>query len=133
MNFGDTLQLLGYDVRPSTLAPGETVELLTLWRVLDPAAPLARESSLVLFTHALDETNAIVGQEDRLDAPSWSWRAGDVIVQLHRFLLPDDLTADQIWLTVGVYRRDDLARLPVLEDGAVVGDHLRLQVVEVAR
>ena len=133
VNFGDALELLGYDVRPSTLAAGETVELLTLWRVLDPAAPVTQGSSLVLFTHAVDETNAVVGQEDRLDAPSWNWRAGDVIAQLHRFPLPGDLAPGQLWLAVGVYRRDDLARLPILEDGAVVGDHLRLLAVEVAR
>jgi hypothetical protein len=132
-NFGDALQLLGYDVHASRLAPGETVELLTLWRVLDPAAPATGGSSLVLFTHALDEANTVVGQEDRLDAPNWNWRAGDVVAQLHRFPLPDDLAPGQVWLVVGVYRRDDLARLPVLEEGAVVGDHLCLQAVEVAR
>ena len=136
VDFGGALQFLGYDLRTPAVAPGGTVELVTLWEVTDPQRVRPQDLSdageeLVLFTHALDAAGVVVGQEDRLDAPAWDWQAGDVIAQIHRFTLPADLPLGSISLEVGAYRRADLARLPVLVDGSVVGDRVLLQPVEV--
>jgi hypothetical protein len=134
---GDALELVGYDLRTAQVAPGGTVEAVTLWRVLDPE-PLwpqnlsNAEDDLVVFTHAVDQEGNIVGQQDRLDAPAWDWEAGDTIVQIHRFVLPADLSGATITLNVGVYRRSTGVRLPVTVDGIVVGDHVLLQRVEIA-
>jgi hypothetical protein len=135
-NFSDALGLLGYDLRTPTVPPGGTVELVTLWRVTDPQAlrppdPTDVDAALVLFTHALDGVGAVIGQDDRLDAPAWDWEVGDVIAQLHRFPLRADLPPGPLTLEVGAYRRGDLTRLPVLVDGAVVGDRVLLVTVEV--
>jgi hypothetical protein len=132
----DTLELVGYDLRTPRVAPGGTVEAITLWRVLDPEQLRPQnlsnaEDDLVLFTHAVDEEGNIVGQQDRLDAPAWDWEAGDTIVQIHRFALPADLPGATIALKVGVYRRSTEVRLPVTVDGSVVGDHVLLQTVEI--
>jgi hypothetical protein len=135
VDFGP-VRFIGYDLRTQTVAPGGTVELVTLWRVVDPE-PLRpqnlsnAEADWVLFTHALDGAGNVVGQEDRLDAPAWDWQAGDVVAQIHRFQLKPDLGAGPIALEVGIYRRSDWARLPVLMDGSVVGDHVILQTLEV--
>jgi len=138
VEFGAVLRLLGYDLRTPVVAPGGTVELVTLWQVTDPRSLRLRDSSgvnaeLVLFTHALDAAGNVVAQEDRLDAPAWDWQAGDVIAQLHRFTLPPDLSPGPITLEVGAYRRADLTRLPVLANGVVVGDRVLLGPVEVTR
>lgn len=138
VDFGGALHLVGYDLRTSEVAPGETVELVTLWHVVDPG-PLRphnlsnAEEDLVVFTHALDGAGGgdVVGQEDRLDAPAWDWQAGDVIAQIHRFTLLPDLAEGEVTLEVGVYRRSDGARLPVLVDGSVVGDSVLLQPLKV--
>ena len=138
VNFGGALQLIGYDLRTPEVVPGGTVELVTLWRVTDPQ-PLRPQNlsdadeGLVLFTHALDATGAVVGQEDRLDAPAWDWQASDVIAQLHRFTLSHDISPGLVALEVGVYRRADLSRLPVLVEVIVVDDRVLLQPVEVVR
>ncbi|MDY6878023.1 MAG: hypothetical protein SWK90_17715 [Chloroflexota bacterium] len=134
----DALQFIGYDLRTPAVAPGGTVELVTLWRVTDPQQLRLQNlpdanAELVLFTHALDAAATIVAQEDRLDAPAWDWQAGDVIAQLHRFTLPPDISPGPVALKVGAYRRADLTRLPVLVDGIVVSDHVLLQPVEVTR
>jgi 4-amino-4-deoxy-L-arabinose transferase-like glycosyltransferase len=136
VNFGDALQLLGYDLSTPTVAPGGNVELVTLWQVTDPQAARqgdtsGTETELVFFTHALDAASAVVGQRDRLDAPAWGWQAGDVIAQIHRFPLQADLPPGPITLEVGIYRRTDLARLPILKDGSVIGDRVLLQALEV--
>lgn len=126
-DFGGVLQLVGYNLYTPTIAPGGTVELLTLWQVTGPPP-----GEVVLFTHALDAEGDIAGQEDRLDAPSWDWRVGDGIVQLHRFTLPADLSPGTLALEVGVYTRSDLMRFPVIVDGIAVGNRVLLPPVEVA-
>ena len=134
--FGGALTLIGYNLRTPEVTPGGTVELTTLWRVVAPE-PLRPQNlsnadeDLVLFTHALDESGVIVGQEDRLDAPAWDWQMGDVIVQIHRLALPANLAEGPLVLEVGVYRRSDGIRLPVLVEGNVVGDSVLLPPVEV--
>jgi len=135
VDFG-ALQLLGYDLRTPAAAPGGTVKLVTLWQVTDPQPlrpqPLADVTGeLVIFTHALDATGTVVGQEDRLDAPAWDWQAGDVIAQMHRFRLPPELPPGPVTLEVGVYRHATLVRLPVLVDGVSVGNRVLLQPVEI--
>ena len=134
-DFG-AVQLIGYDLRTQTVAPGGMVELVTLWQVIDPE-PLRpgnlsnAEEDWVLFTHALDEEGNVIGQEDRLDAPAWDWQVGDVVAQIHRFELRPDLGAGSVALEVGIYRRSDWVRLSVLVNGVVVGDHVILQTLKV--
>jgi hypothetical protein len=130
------VRLIGYDLRTPKVVPGGTVELVTLWQVIAPE-PLRpqnlsnAEEDWVVFTHALDGAGNVVGQEDRLDAPAWDWQAGDVVAQIHRFQLNPDLGAGPIALEVGIYRRSDWVRLPVLVDGDIVGDSVLLQSLEV--
>lgn len=136
VDLAGALQFLGYDLRTPNLPPGGTVELVTLWRVTDPAKLRPAEltdvsAELVFFTHALDGSNQVVGQQDRLDAPAWCWQASDVVAQIHRFELPGDLPPGPLSLEIGVYRRADLSRLPVLVDGQTVDDHILLPALEI--
>jgi 4-amino-4-deoxy-L-arabinose transferase-like glycosyltransferase len=137
-DFGGAVHLVGYDLRTPTVAPGGMVELVTLWRVIAPEPLRPRnlsnaEEDWVMFTHALDGAGNVVGQEDRLDAPAWDWQTGDVIAQIHRFSLQPDLSAGPIALEVGIYRRSDGLRLPVLVDGNAVGDSVLLQHIDVSK
>jgi len=136
VNFGGAVELLAYEVPTPTVAPGGTVTLVTLWRILDPAAlgPVSVHAyghAAVLFVHALDAGDAVVGQEDRLDAPAWNWQPGDAFVQLHHFQMDTDAPPGLYHLAVGIYTRDDLTRLPVLVNGVAVDDRVFLQPVEV--
>jgi hypothetical protein len=138
VDFGGAIHLVGYELCTPQVAPSGTVELITLWRVIDPE-PLRpgnlsnAEEDWAVFIHALDGAGNVVGQEDRLDAPAWDWQAGDIIAQIHRFALQSDLSAGPIALEVGLYRRSDGLRLPILVDGSVAGDHVLLQPLEVVK
>jgi hypothetical protein len=137
VDFGGVVHLVGYDLRTLDVAPGGMVELVTLWRVIDPVPlrPLNlsnAEEDWVMFTHALDGAGNIVGQEDRLDAPAWDWQAGDHVAQIHRFALRSDLPEGPIALEGGIYRRSDGLRLHVL-GGNVRGDSVLLQHIEVGK
>jgi len=136
VNFGGAVELLAYDLLMPATAPGETVTLATIWRILDPGAlgPVPAHDygrAAVIFVHALAADDVIVGQEDRLDAPAWNWHLGDVFIQLHQLQIDADAPLGLYCLALGIYDRDDLARLPVLLDGITVDDRVFLQPVEV--
>ena len=127
-NLGNVVQLIGYDLLTPQVKPGGTLELFTLWQVTDPQP--VHDTGLALFTHALNAAGSIVGQQDRLDAPTWDWLPGDVIAQLHHFTLSPDVTGT-LMLEVGAYQPADMTRLPVLVNGVAMSDRILLQPVEV--
>jgi hypothetical protein len=74
----------------------------------------ALTSDVVFFTHVLRTDGTILVQRDALDAPSWSWRTGDVIIQIHQIYVPPDVALGTYGAQVGIYDRASGARLPLL-------------------
>jgi len=133
--FGGALELLGYDLLTPVVGV-EEIQLLTVWKATNPDAikaadPADVEDEPVVFVHALDGEGALLAQDDRLDAPVWSWEEGDMILQIHRLALPPDPDHGPPTLSLGVYRRTDMRRLPVTIKDKVVGDSLLLPTVRV--
>ncbi len=125
--FGESLRLLGYDLRTRRVPTGGVVEVVTLWETGGPAP-----EEVVLFTHLLDPAGSVVAQMDRLDVPSWNWQAGEAFLQVHRFSLPGDLPPGLYVPEVGAYlRRDPSVRLLVEVGPGVVQSRLLLTPVEV--
>jgi len=121
-DFGGALKLLGYDLLTPTITPGK-------WEATNPdpikaTDPADVDNEPVIFVHALDAHGAVLSQEDRLDAPAWAWRAGDMILQIHRLALPPEMDPEPVVLSVGVYRPADMSRLPVSVGADHVGDAL---------
>ncbi len=102
--FGENVELLGYELSTTTAQPGETVTLVTAWRVRQPLPGAA------LFAHVIGP-DALIAQADSLGAPGESWMAGDVLLQLHTLTLPVAAAPGDYPLAVGVYTRPDGARL----------------------
>ncbi len=120
INFGNALSLLGAQWLNEQVVPGGTAELLTVWQVVDPAktgpiVPPAFETNVVLFTHVVDDSGKIIAQRDSIEAPSWSWQAGDIILQIHPVTLQDDTKAGNYKTLVGIYDRVSGKRLPQLD------------------
>ena len=118
--FGDTAELLGYDVQQTD----RDLRLITYWR-----AGKGIVTPLQMFVHVLGPDGSIVAQQDRLDVPAYGWRSGDVIAQMNHFTLPD--VPGQYSLEVGLYNSDSNERVPVMIDGQSVDQRLLLQPVEV--
>jgi hypothetical protein len=117
-DFGAAVRLRYANWLAPAVRPGETAELLTAWEVLDPAragplVPPAYTTDAVFFTHLLDENGEIVAQRDGLDAPSWAWQPGDVILQIHPLTIPHDTQPGEYQPLVGIYDRTSGVRLPV--------------------
>ena len=114
--FGDTAELLGYDVKRSD----QDLTLITYWRAGEHVV-----TPLQMFVHVLGPDGSIAAQQDRLDAPTFGWRAGDVIAQVHRLVLPNQ--PSQMSFEIGLYKLDTGERLPINVGERAVGDRLLLE------
>jgi 4-amino-4-deoxy-L-arabinose transferase-like glycosyltransferase len=139
VNLGGAVELVAYQLLDAEVSSGETVRLVTFWRVLDPSALGPVPSSAYgydakIFVHVLDGAGVVVGQEDRLDAPAWNWHSGEGFVQVHRLQIDADTTPGDYPLQVGMYTNyadEDLARLPIRIDGQELDDRVLLQPLRV--
>ena len=127
VNFGDAASLMHARWLQPTVSPGATAELLTAWRVLDPArvgpiVPPAYTTDVVMFTQLLDESGNHFAQRDSLEAPSWDWQRGDVIIQVHPIAIPTNTVPGAYPAIVGIYDRQSHERLPVLDENGNVID-----------
>lgn len=136
VNFGGAAELLGYTLEPEVIAAGQTLTVTTAWRVIDPAplGPVLPEYygyDAAIFVQLLDANRQVAAQEDRLDAPAWDWRPGEVFIQMHVLTLGNELETGQYDLALGLYARPAIRRLPVQIDGVERGDAVMLATVEV--
>jgi hypothetical protein len=140
LDLGHTIALIGYTIAPPSVAPGDTVTVITYWRILAPPDP---KLDTVVFTHLLtaNDTPSIVAQQDRLDAPTWNWHTGETIAQVHHVTLSQDIANGPYPLAVGAYTRPGptpinpnppTTRLVLYVNGQAAGDHILLPPVQVS-
>jgi len=128
VNFGEDVEFLGYILSASALKAGQSLELVTYWRVIDALPP-----RLLQFTHLLNAAGAVVAQQDRLGLTSASLQPGDILVQIHRLDLPPDLAEGAYVLSIGLYTPADGARLQITQSDQPRGDRLWLKAIQVQR
>jgi len=119
--FEERIRLLGYELRRSELAPGETVELLVYWQ---PTSQLHEDYST--FAQVLGP-EGVVGQGDIMHRSS-QYLPGEIRVDLYRFPLLLHTPPGEYQLITGFYLAADggWQRLRVGE-----GDHLKLTGIRV--
>jgi hypothetical protein len=113
--------------------------MMTLWQVLDPTkvgplVPPSFETDVVFFTHVLKPDGTILIQADSLDAPSWDWQPGDIILQIHSIYIPPETAPGQYQTVVGIYDRQSGERPLILSpstDAAVAGDRAFVVPLEI--
>ena len=125
VDFGGQFAFLGYQVL-NAAEPGGEFRLGTVWRIEQTA-----QEPVNVFVHLLDADGHLVAQNDAFDAWLASLAKGDVVAQLHALPMDGGLPPGLYRLQLGIYKRADLQRLPVLVDGAEVTDRLWLDLVEV--
>jgi hypothetical protein len=125
---GNVVQLVGYEWLTVPHA-GEEAALLTCWRALDrgPSSSRYGEPALRTFVHLLDGGQQVVSGVDVLGAAPNTWRQGDFVVQLHRFMWP---AAGQYAVELGWYVPPMGPRLTV-RDVDAPGQRILLRPVEV--
>jgi hypothetical protein len=118
-NFGNQLELLGYDLRAPT-ADSPSPEVVLYWRALS-----GMDVSSTTFVHVLDEAGQVVAQVDHVPGdgalPTTGWLPQEVVAD--RFVVP--VQADRIGaarqIEAGAYDPLTMQRLPTLDaDGAAI-------------
>ena len=129
VDVGDVLLMLDTLVIPtSEAAPGDVIEVMTLWHI-----KAQTDAEIVLFSHAIDEGGTLVAQNDVLSFPTTSWYVGDAFAQIHRLTIPQDATGT-LRILVGAYTAHDLARFPLADvRGDPLGDAYQIDEVRVVQ
>lgn len=128
LNFGNKLELLGYDLNPNSVKPGETVAIDLYWQSLAPMAIRYRA-----FIHI--ETDQMWGQHD--DDPACRLRTDEWRPQVagegqFRVNLNPETPPGTYPITVGVYDPDTWERLEITDqNGASLGSVLELGTITV--
>ena len=125
INFANRVTLVGYDAERRVLKPGETLTLVTRWRVTNP------DKEYWWYAH-------LVG----LDRKIWKIANGPFTPQLtlnelrtetRDILLPNDLPNGQYFIEVGV-TSDGQRKIGILaDDGRQVGDYMDVVRVRVEK
>jgi hypothetical protein len=127
VNFDDVLLFLGHDRNASTLEPGDTLELILYWELLEKPS-----RQYTIFAHLLDARGQVVSGFDANEYPTSFWRedGGERLLSYMALPIGDDVQPGTYQLEIGVYNQPSGERLPVLEDGGAVADRLLLEAVE---
>lgn len=111
---GEAVQLLSYRLshEDDPVRPGDVLYLSLYWQTGEPLTV-----SYKVFTHLLDPTGWIQGQQDNPPAggtyPTTEWQPGEVIVDRYEITVSPDAPPGGYRLAVGMYDGTTLARLPV--------------------
>ncbi|MEA3374959.1 MAG: glycosyltransferase family 39 protein [Chloroflexota bacterium] len=124
--FGGVAQLLGYQVRPNVVEPGDTIDVTLYWQAL-----ARTDRNHVVFVHLLSDAGPMIAQRDTYPGlgryPSTAWENGVAFADTYRVQVPETAYApDSGYVQVGLYVPDG-QRLTT-DDGR---DALRLARIEV--
>ncbi len=114
------------------LRPGDSLELVTLWRAEDTPEELVTTIRLVDLggREWAQADEALRGSQRR---PTSQWEAGELTSDRLSLEIPPGTPPGEYEARLGLYRRDDLARLEAEgPDGAALGQGVSVGVVEVA-
>lgn len=123
--------LLGADVSPVSLGPGDAVGVTLYWRV---SGDVARDYTI--FVHAVGPDGRVWGQSDTWPAqgyaPTTTWVVGEIIADEHVLMLDAGAPSGTYRLYVGLYdARDGLRAALYLKDERVPEDRALLSTVDV--
>ncbi len=114
--FSDGVTLLGYDIAPAAVMPGETMTVTLYWQ-----ARTAPSGDYQVFVHLLGDDSHPLAQGDSPpvmgDYPTSLWADGEIIADPHPVALPPDLPAGDYRLLVGMYNLETMQRLSRLGVG----------------
>jgi len=129
VNFGDVMLFLGHDRSGSKVGPGETLEVVLYWQLLQRP-----ERHYSIFAHLLDAESRIVGEFDANSYGARYWRedGDEVLLGYYPLRVSADALPGEYQLEIGVYHQPTGERLPVYDaSGEMVADRLLLRPVQV--
>jgi hypothetical protein len=128
LDFGNRLELIGYEVRRPIVQPGKNIRLTTYWRAKDRGV-----EPLSFFVHVLDAQGTSAAQWDGYSYSPYYVQPGDIIAQVHFIPLPANFAEGTYRLQLGLYHSTTGERIPLTVAGRAIADRVLLQTVEVQR
>ncbi len=127
--FGDSIQLLGYDLDTSEAQAGDEINLTIYWQAL--TTPI---DNYTVFNQLLGSDGQIWGQ---FDSPptgdAWltrTWLPGEIVIDQRTIPIDASAPAGEYSLAIGLYSAGDGTRLPVVVDGrSQSNDQLNLATI----
>jgi hypothetical protein len=114
---GNVATLLGYDLVPVSVRPGEAISLTLNWQARAGSSGV----SYTVFTHLLGADQRIYAQHDGIPGegtrPTTGWIEGEIIVDHHDLVVRADAPAGDYLLEIGLYDPASDQRVPVLDEG----------------
>jgi hypothetical protein len=114
-SLGDKVALLGHDLSPGTLRPGETLRMSLWWRHLE-----AMETDHVAFIHIVDDDGLIRAQRDIViggdSHPTSAWAAAEIVREQYELSLPGDTPPGKYTAVAGLYDQQTGQRLPAWDE-----------------
>lgn len=134
INFGGSIELVGYDITDLSPAAGETINLTLYWRAQQPV-----EEDYKVFTSIIDMTTLTkYAASDAMPVewtrPTSTWEAGEIIVDTHTLAVTPDAVPGIYELQIGLYKETDagLERLRIFTpDGGQAFDVTYLSRVRI--
>lgn len=132
VNFGDQMELLGYEIGREEIKPGEDLAVTLYWRSLT-----RMERDYSVFVHLLDENDLMIAQVDTYPGlgthPTSLWREGDTIADVYVLSVPPQaFTPNTARLEVGLYDYTSGDRLLAKgAGGRAIGDNVRFGKIAV--
>jgi hypothetical protein len=126
ISFGNTIQLLGYDLPKTKVRAGDTLPLTLYWRATVPVV-----DNYQVFAHLTRPATHIWGQSDNLnpgEIPTQRWPLDKYIRDEHELNILTGTPPGDYQLTIGLYTLAGGARVPVFgTDGVFLGDTFALE------
>ncbi len=117
-NFGNQIDLLGFEAAGKLSSGAESLEVTLYWEARQPPV-----DDYVVFVHLVDTNSELVASHDGppMDRryPTGAWLPGEVVPDVHRIVLDPGIPVGTYRLQVGMYRWPSLERLPVWDTWGV--------------
>jgi hypothetical protein len=133
VNFGDRMELVGYDLDRRGVQPGDEITLMLYWRGLR-----RMETNYTISTQLADAAQVKAAQRDGWPvdgaAPTAAWEPGEVIADVRALTIYPDAPPGAYDLQVVVYVQEEgeIVRLPVIPtSGEMLASHVLLTKVRV--
>jgi hypothetical protein len=103
ITFGNTARLLGYEVAPREVEPGQAMQITLYWQ------PLSRtDREYVAFVHVMSDVGVMIAQRDTYPGlgrySTTSWNPGVVFADTYRVEIPETAYApDEGYVQAGLY------------------------------
>lgn len=125
VDFGERLELFGYNLLPSEPVSGQTWEIDLYW---EPHRAILKDYTV--FLHLIDERGAILAQTDEQplsgEYPTSAWALGEQVYDKHVIAVPPDTAGGPYYLAIGLYDAGTGDRLPIVEQGEAIMSHITL-------